>query len=58
MGGAILPEVGTGEQADKLADKSVIGQAACIGKPTRKTPVLLIDVPYWVDVADVAKALG
>lgn len=51
--------MGTGEQAVKLADKmkSVIGQTAHIGRPTRKTPVLLIDVPEWAEVADVAKEL-
>lgn len=57
--GAILLEVDSVDEAEKLADtlRSVVGKSACIEIPIRRTPVMIIDVPEWVEVTDIVKEL-
>jgi len=57
--GAILLEVYGSEKADRLAGKlrQVLGTTASIGRPTRKSPVLIVGISDWIDVGDVHQAL-
>jgi len=55
--GAVLLEVGNSEEAEKLADRmrQVIGVDATVGRPTRKTSVLLLGIPEWMSPEDITK---
>ncbi|CAI6376222.1 unnamed protein product [Macrosiphum euphorbiae] len=57
--GAVLLEVGNSEEAGKLADRmrQVIGEDATVGRPTRSTPILILDVPNWIEEAEVISQL-
>jgi len=57
--GAIILEVDGTEKADRLAGKlrQVLGTNASIGRPTRKSPILIVGIPDWIDVGDVRQAL-
>lgn len=52
-------EVDGTEKADRLAAKlrQVLGTTASIGKSTRKSPILIVGIPDWIDVDDVHQAL-
>ncbi|XP_026819043.1 uncharacterized protein LOC113557682 [Rhopalosiphum maidis] len=58
--GGILLEV-EGEEKARILERrirEVVGEAARVRRPERKTPVLLLDVPEWVEVEDVVGGLG
>lgn len=55
--GAIVLEVKAKEEADKLAASlsAVIGDDAKVFRPTRRTPVLVLDIPEWMTPEEVAR---
>lgn len=57
--GVIILEVDGTEKANRLAGNlwKVLGTTASIGRPTRKSPFLIVDIPDWIDVGDVHQAL-
>jgi len=57
--GGILLEVDAPESACTLAEKlkEIVGDAARVRVPQRKTPVLLLNVPDWVDEEEVKGSL-
>jgi len=57
--GAVLLEVGNSEEAEKLADRmrQVIGVDATVGRPTRKTSVLLLGIPEWMSPEDITREI-
>lgn len=57
--GGILLEVGSQEEANALADKvrKVVGNTARVNLPERRTPVLLLDVPDWLEEEEVRDSL-
>jgi len=57
--GSILLEVEGKKEAEKLTHhlQQVIGTTARVGRPSRTTPVLLLDVPDWVDEQEVTKQI-
>jgi len=58
--GAILMEVNGKEAADKLAShlRETIGQRAKVNRSRRMTPVLIINIPDWVDDDKVKNAVA
>jgi len=58
--GAILMEVNGKEAADKLSShlSDTIGQRAKVSRPRRMTPVLIINIPDWVDDDKVKSAIA
>lgn len=57
--GGIIIEVDGKEDADRLADgiREAIGAAAAVRRPTRSTPILIRDVPNWIEEAEVVSHL-
>lgn len=53
--GAILLEVKSKDEADRLADKlrQTIQENARVVRPTRRTPVLIVDVPEWMSPEEI-----
>lgn len=53
--GAILIEVVGKEEATKLADslQSAIGEIARISRPSRRTPVLILDILDWIEDEEI-----
>lgn len=58
--GGILLEVEGEEKAGILERRirEVVGEEARIRRPERKTPVLLLNIPEWVEAEDVANSLA
>lgn len=58
--GAILLEVEAEEDADRLAVNidTAVSKTVQITRPSRLTPVLLLDVPEWADVDVIANELS
>lgn len=57
--GGIIIEVGGKDDADRLAEgiREVVGAAAAVRRPTRSTPILILDVPTWMEEAEVVSHL-
>lgn len=58
--GAILIEIEGKEKSNKLESilRGAIGDTAKVSRPLRRTPVLLTNVPDWVEADDVSKLLS
>jgi len=58
--GRILLQVKNKEEADKLSGRlqSAVGDIAKIGRPVRTTPVLITNVPDWMDDEYARSILG
>jgi len=56
----VLIEVKGCEVADKLAFllRGVVGDTARVNRPSRKTKILLTNVPEWVEVDEVAEYIA
>lgn len=52
--GGIIIEVDGKDDADRLAEviKVAVGAAAAVRRPTRSTPILILDVPKWIEEAE------
>ncbi|XP_025200586.1 uncharacterized protein LOC112598375 [Melanaphis sacchari] len=52
-------EVTGKEEAAKLADsvRSVVGEMARVSRPSRKTPVLILGIPDWLEEEEVRKEI-
>jgi len=57
--GGIIIEVDGKEDADRLADgiREAVGAAAAVRRPTRSTPILIRDLPNWIEEAEVVSHL-
>ena len=57
--GGIIILVGEKDDADRLAEgiREVVGAAAAVRRPTRSTPILILDVPTWMVEAEVVSHL-
>lgn len=52
-------EVDGKDDADRLTEeiREVVGAAAAVRRPTRSTPILILDVPNWIEEAEVISHL-
>ncbi|CAI6347914.1 unnamed protein product [Macrosiphum euphorbiae] len=57
--GGIIIEVDGKDDADRLAEgiREAVGAAAAVRRPTRSTPILILDVPNWIEEAEVISQL-
>ncbi|KAL4126185.1 hypothetical protein QTP88_010411 [Uroleucon formosanum] len=57
--GGIIIEVDGKDDADRLTEeiREVVGAAAAVRRPTRSTPILILDVPNWIEEAEVISHL-
>jgi len=57
--GGIIIEVDGKDDADRLAEgiKEAVGATAAVRRPTRSTPILILDVPNWMKEAEVVSHL-
>lgn len=57
--GGILLQVKSKDEAEKLSRKlqNAVGEIAKIGRPIRTTPVLITNVPDWMDEAEVEEQI-
>jgi len=58
--GGILIEVDGKDGADRLAEgiREAVGVTATVRRPVRSTPILILDVPIWMEETEVASQLS
>lgn len=58
--GGIIIEVDGKDDADRLAEgiREAVGVTATVRRPTRSTPILILDVPNWMEETEVASQLS
>lgn len=57
--GGIIIEVDGKDDADRLAERirEAVGATVAVRRPTRSTPILILDVPNWMEEAEVVSHL-